>query len=245
MWKVINLLQILFLLLWICFCAILGVILLIPFFWKPSIGFKFVSDMWSAVIMAVVGIRLKVFGREKVKKEGGKIFVANHESHFDIPVLFASIPEPVYFIAKKELKKVPFMGWYMALLGMIFIDRSNREKAMKSMKEAGKLIKKGRSVISFPEGTRSKDGTIKLFKRGAFIIAKESNVPIVPIAISGTWEVLAPGKSKIRPGRVKVVIGEEVLPEHHRDKTPEQLAAFVRQRVVELEKSVEDSNKTG
>ena len=237
MWKVINFFQILFLFLWICFCAILGVILLIPFFWKPSIGFKFVSDMWSWVIMAVVGIRLKVNGKERIPKEGGKIFVANHESHFDIPVLFASIPEPVYFIAKKELKKVPFMGWYMALLGMIFIDRSNREKAMVSMKAAGQLIKKGQSVISFPEGTRSKDGIVKIFKRGSFIIAKESNVTIVPIAISGTWEVLAPGKAKIRPGKVKAIIGDPIAPSDHPDKTPEQLAAFVRERVVELEKS--------
>ncbi|MFZ6052383.1 lysophospholipid acyltransferase family protein [Halocola ammonii] len=239
MWKVINFFQILFLFLWICFCAILGVILLIPFFWKPSIGFKFVSDMWSAVIMAVVGIRLKVFGKENVPKTGGKIFVANHESHFDIPVLFASIPEPVYFIAKKELKKVPFMGWYMALLGMIFIDRSNREKAMKSMKKAGKLIKDGRSVISFPEGTRSKDGVIKMFKRGSFIIAKESNVPIVPIAVSGTWEVLAPGKSKIRPGKVKVKIGHPILPQDHPEMSPEQLAAHVRQTVIKLEESIQ------
>jgi 1-acyl-sn-glycerol-3-phosphate acyltransferase len=239
MWKVINFIQILFLFLWICFCAILGVILLIPFFWKPAIGFKFVSDMWSAVIMAVVGIRLKVHGKEKVPREGGKIFVANHESHFDIPVLFASIPEPVYFIAKKELKKIPFMGWYMALLGMIFIDRSNREKAMKSMKKAGKLIKNGRSVISFPEGTRSKDGETKLFKRGSFIIAKESNVPIIPIALSGTWEILAPGKAKIRPGKVHAIIGDPIIPKDHPEKSPEQLAAFVREKVIQLENSLQ------
>ena len=98
--------------------------------------------------------------------------------------MYMSLDRPIFFIAKKEIKQIPFLGWYMSIAGMIFLDRSNHENAMRSMRNAGNEIKKGKNIISFPEGTRSKTNQIGQFKRGSFIIAKEGKIPIVPVAIN-------------------------------------------------------------
>ena len=117
---------------------------------------------------------------------------------------------------------------------MIFIDRTNREKAMQSMKKAGTLIKNGRNVITFPEGTRSSDGKLNLFKRGSFIIAKNSNIKIVPVAIKGTLEVNPPNSFKLRSNEIVVNFGTPIDPLDYPDLSPEQLASLTQKQVSTL-----------
>lgn len=148
--------------------------------------------MWAPGILWICGIRLKVSGGNQLSETSSYVFVANHQSYLDIPVLFRAIPVNLYFVAKKELKKIPFLGWYMMATGMIFIDRTNRSKSIESLKKAARLISKGKSVIMFPEGTRSKDGFLADFKKGPFMLASQADVDIIPVGISepeGSFEV--------------------------------------------------------
>ncbi len=140
-----------------------------------------------------------------------------------------SLDRPVFFIAKKEIKRIPFLGWYMSIAGMVFLDRSNRENALQSMRDAGKEIKKGKNIISFPEGTRSKSNQTGLFKRGSFIIAKEGNIPIIPVAIKGSNHVNPNGTFILRKGTIKTKIGKPIY--HLDNETSENFANRTRQKV--------------
>ena len=142
------------------------------------------------------------------------------------------MPVPLFFIAKLELKKVPFLGWYMTALGHIFVDRKNKDRAMESMREAARRINAGQNVISFPEGTRSKTDEVQMFKRGSFIIAREGNIPIVPIGITGARKILRSGSYDLRPGVIEVHIGDTIGTEQFRDMSIEDLAEMARQRVI-------------
>ena len=143
--------------------------------------------------------------------------------------MYMSLDRPIFFIAKKEIKQIPFLGWYMTIAGMIFLDRSNHENAMRSMRNAGNEIKKGKNIISFPEGTRSKTNQIGLFKRGSFIIAKEGNIPIVPVAIKGSNQINPSGTLILRKGTIKTKIGKPI---YLRDEeTTESFAKRTRKEV--------------
>ena len=135
--------------------------------------------MWSPGILRICGVQLDVQGRDHIDNKESYVFVSNHLSFLDIPILFRIIPVNLYFVAKEEIKRMPFVGWYMWATGMIFIDRTNREKAFQSLKRAGKLIKKGKNVIMFPEGTRSKNSQVSQFKKGPFVLASESELSVI------------------------------------------------------------------
>jgi len=192
------------------------------------------SWIWSYAMCAIVGIRVRVAGREHVRDLPPAIYVSNHLSHLDIPCLFLAIPHPLFFIAKKELRKVPFMGWYMQACGMIFLDRRNKEKAMEGMRQAGQEINKGKNVISFPEGTRSKDGRLARFKRGTFLLAIESNVPVVPVALKGSYRLLPSGSYYLRSGTVHVTIGEPIATDTWTLDQVDDFAVHVRSEVEKL-----------
>ena len=130
------------------------------------------------------------------------IYVMNHQSMFDIVVAFVLIPFNFRFIAKKSLKPIPFLGWYMTVTGMVFIDRKNRRAAMRSLNEAYEKIRRGISIFVYPEGTRSADGRILPFKKGAFVMAIQAGVPIVPLAIDGGQRVL--GRDSVHIGKATV-----------------------------------------
>ncbi len=237
MWYLVNFIQIILILV-VCIFSMtiaipLGIIGL------PSWSMKIGKYFWGPLLVMIVGGRVKVEGVENYDPSKPVIFTANHLSHYDIVCLFVTVPSDLYFIAKKELKKVPFLGWSIAALGMIFIDRSDRKKAMQSMKEAGNLIRKGKNVITFPEGTRSKNGQVNLFKRGTFIIAKESEIDVLPIAIKGTDKFHRPGTYKFRPGKAVVKLGKPISAQKFKDKTPEEFAKHTELRVRELFDSIQ------
>jgi 1-acyl-sn-glycerol-3-phosphate acyltransferase len=151
-----------------------------------------------------------VEGGEEIDWSKPHIFICNHQSILDIPVAFVALPCDLRFIAKRALAYVPFLGPYMWATGMIFVDRGAGEKARESVRQAGQRVKDGASVLAFAEGTRSKDGRIHEFKKGAFVVALESQVPIVPVAIDGADAVLPPGGLRVRPGVIRVKIGQPI-----------------------------------
>lgn len=167
--------------------------------------------IWAPGQIAIGLSRLTVVGRERLARDRPRFFVANHQSWLDIPVLFAAVPEPLHFIAKQELARVPFLGWYIAAMGMVFVDRSARRKAVASVGAAGELLAAGGSLVSFPEGTRSAPGELGRFKTGGFAAVLEASAPavdVVPVGIVGAGRILPRGGFRVRPGRVEVRFGE-------------------------------------
>jgi 1-acyl-sn-glycerol-3-phosphate acyltransferase len=232
MWKIVNLLQWILIFLAIIFSGILAILALII---SKKTSFWIAKNIWSRLLCAIALSRVHLHNKNRISTlKEPVIFCANHQSMYDIPAMFISMNEPIHFIAKKELKKIPFIGWYVSTAGMIFIDRSNTEKAMASMKKAGELILSGRNVVTFPEGTRSKDGKLNLFKRGSFIIAKNSNVKIVPVAIKGTLEVNPPSSFKLRPHKIHVNFGNPIDPSNYPNYSAEQLAKLTQDSVESL-----------
>jgi 1-acyl-sn-glycerol-3-phosphate acyltransferase len=210
-------------------CAIWGTLLL-PM--GTSYALYTATQTWSRLLFEICGLDLQVGNTQHIDWNKSRIFVANHQSHVDIPVLLYALPVALYFIAKKELKHIPFLGWYMQLVGIIFIDRSNKERSAQSMELAAYQIKRGRNVISFPEGTRSTDGDIHTFKRGSFKMAIAHDIEIVPIAIVGAERIIPARSFDIFPGKVHIEIGEPISP--YGWENPDELAEFTRQKVISL-----------
>lgn len=148
-----------------------------------------IAQGWSKLLIMCTGCRLTVKGKENIPKKGGLCFVSNHRSIFDILLILALVGRPVGFIAKKELALIPFLNLWIFLLGGLFIDRKNIRKALKTINMGIRQIKLGDAMMIFPEGTRSKDRKLLPFRSGAFKLATQSGAPIVPIAITGSYEV--------------------------------------------------------
>lgn len=233
MWFIINCIQSFLLFVWSIFLILWVFIVLL--FRQRKAAFFIVEKLWSPVLLFIVGAKIESIDREKVYNlKEPVIFASNHQSNFDITSIINQTPKHLHFIAKQEIKKVPFLGQYTKAMGFIFVDRKNKEKAKESLHKAGKLIKSGRDVIIFPEGTRSKDGKIHQFKRGAFILAKEVAVNIVPVAIKGTNKINPAGKFQLRPGKVTVKYGDLILAKNFKNKTVEEFAAHVQHEVEKL-----------
>jgi len=228
-----QIVQLVLILSWTAFSGLFA--LLLRIFLPAKKVIYFVSHyMWSPLICFFAGVQLKVEGLENVDHSRAHIYVANHESQMDITVIVRAVTLPLFFVAKKELAKVPVLGWYISAMNMIFIDRKDREKAMESMRKATERIKSGLNVITFPEGTRSKTGDLQVFKKGSFIIAKEGEVGIIPVAIIGTRKVLPSGAYLLKPGKVTVKIGKPINPSEFAHLSAEELASLSRSRVAEM-----------
>ncbi|MCB0723873.1 MAG: 1-acyl-sn-glycerol-3-phosphate acyltransferase [Ignavibacteriae bacterium] len=191
------------------FIAILAIILS-PFDTSGGTLHRPLPKLFSYVILFILGVKLTVHGHELLDKKASYIFVTNHQSYVDIPVLMKAIPNTIRFVYKKQLSKIPIFGWGMYLSGYIPIDRENVRTAITSLKKAAKKIKNGISVVIFPEGTRSTDGSLGEFKRGMFVLADEAKVDIVPVTIDGTYKIVPRGKFKLRSGHVTVTIDRPI-----------------------------------
>ena len=192
---------------------------------------------WSRTIFWFSGMHIEVIGWENLPediraKDQPVIFMANHESMLDPPVLMGSLPIPAVYLAKKELKWMVPVGWAAMMAGTIFIDRSNREKAVASISKAALEIRGGKSVVLFPEGTRTRTGELLPFKKGGFALAMDAGTPIVPLGIGGAYYMLPPGKLLVRPHKYVITVGQPVNPGDF--ATKEDLQAEVRTRIQAL-----------
>ena len=161
---------------------------------------------WSRLILGTSGIRVRVEGLENITPNAAAIYFVNHQSAMDIPVLFVNLPVQFRFVAKRSLFNMPFMGWHLRRSGHIPVDRDRPREAMKGMRKVAKEIREGKSVLFFPEGHRSRDGQLLPFKAGSFYIAILAGVPIVPITINGTPNVLKPDTYHVRAGQTEMII---------------------------------------
>jgi 1-acyl-sn-glycerol-3-phosphate acyltransferase len=233
LWTPLNALQLLFTLLWSA--GLISVALVVWLVTRSRrLQHAMAQRLWAPGLLRGAGARLEVSGLEHVDAGTPWFFVANHQSIIDVPALYAALPVALHFIVKKELRRVPFLGWYVAAMGMIFVDRRARVDAMAEVRRAADLIRSGRSVVSFPEGTRSKDGAVGPFKAGAFVAAIEAGVPIVPVAIAGAGAVLPAQGFSVRPGIIRVAIGAPIPTAGHTLEERGALAALARARVAEL-----------
>ena len=197
-----------------------------------------VANLWARMLLWLTSTRVNVIGRENVLLGKPQIFMANHQSDFDVLIVTAHIPGQFRWIAKKELFKIPIFGKAMRSAGYIEIDRQNHEKAMKSLDEAAQKIREGKSVVTFPEGTRSKDRTIKPFKQGLFHLAIKAGVPIVPISIIGAHEIMPKRTLKFRPGKITMIIDRPVDVSGYTIETRGELIERVRGIIVRNFESV-------
>ena len=166
--------------------------------------------VWSRALLATVGARVRYHGLEHLPHDSPCILLSNHASVVDIWVLFPIIPEATRFVAKEVLFRTPFLGWALHATGFVPIDRANRTRAIRSLEEAAARIRRGRSVVMFPEGTRSPDGRLLPFKKGAFYLAVSAGVPVVPITIVGANERVKPGSIRVRTGPVDVYVDHPI-----------------------------------
>jgi 1-acyl-sn-glycerol-3-phosphate acyltransferase len=160
--------------------------------------------IWAAALLRASGARVHYHGLERARGTVPCLFVANHQSSVDIWALLRVLPSRARFVAKQELFRIPLFGWILAATGFVPIDRGNRSEAIRSLDRAALAIGRGRSLVLFPEGTRSRDGRLQPFKKGAFHLALRSGAPIVPVAIAGSFEVMPRSAFPVRPGRVDV-----------------------------------------
>lgn len=191
-----------------------------------------ISQFWTWAILRAGGVSLKVSGLEHLDPSRQYVFMVNHQSNIDIPVLIQSLSNfQLRWLAKKELLWVPFFGWAMWAAKHIAVDRSDRASALKSLKRAKQRIAAGISVVVFPEGTRSRDGRLLPFKRGGFLLAVQSGAPIVPVTINGSGALLPAGQWRLRPGTIEVTVGKAISVDGFRAGKLRELADQVRQAI--------------
>lgn len=169
---------------------------------------------WAPALLHGAGARLQVEGAEQVDWSRPCVLVANHQSIIDACVMFRAVPVPLRFVLKAEMARMPFVGRYARAMGMVFLDRGARRAALQSLEAAAGIVRAGGTVCVFPEGTRSHDRRVGRFKPGAFQIALAAGVPVVPVAIAGSGEVLPPSGFAVRPGMIRLRFGAPLsLPE--------------------------------
>jgi 1-acyl-sn-glycerol-3-phosphate acyltransferase len=169
-----------------------------------------IINLWARTLVKAAGIELHVENGERIDPEKRYILVANHYSYLDIPCILTAIPQPIRFMAKKSLFQIPVFGWALGRAGFIPIDRKNRRTAVKSFDLAADRIRKGNTIVIFPEEGRSRERAMRPFQRGAFLLAIKSGRTIVPMAIDSTYDVFPAGVMWIRPGKVTIRVGTPI-----------------------------------
>jgi len=198
------------------------------FFTRTGNPVHIVARMWARGILFVSRIKVTVNGLANIDPTQSYVYMSNHQSNFDIPVLLAYLPVQFRWLAKAELFKIPIFGRAMRGAGYVKIDRFNQKAAFDSLDEAAGKMKNGVSVMIFPEGTRSRDGNIKSFKKGGFIMAVDAAVPIVPVVLKGTWPIMDKSSLRINTGEVSLNIEIPIATTDYTRENKDDLIKSVR-----------------
>jgi 1-acyl-sn-glycerol-3-phosphate acyltransferase len=219
-----------YIILWVVLStAVLGIIAIsVSFFTRTGNVVHIIARIWGRAILFVSRIRVTVKGLENIDPSQSYVYMANHQSNFDIPVLLAHLPVQFRWLAKAELFRIPIFGRAMRGAGYIEIDRFNQKSAFESLNQAAGKLKNGVSIMMFPEGTRSRDGKIRPFKKGGFVMAIGSGEPIVPVIIKGTWPIMAKSSLRINSGDVTLQIERPIRTTDYTRDTKEDLIESVR-----------------
>lgn len=190
-----------------------------------------VTSSWARFALKLAGAKVKVTGMENIPNDKTVLFVSNHQSNFDIPLLMGYIDVPKGFIAKKELNKWPFISTWMKYINCVFMDRHNLRQSAESIVQGINILKSGYSMVVFPEGTRSKGKPVDEFKAGSFKLSIKSKCPIVPITINGTYKLLEQNNNKIKAADIELIIHPPVdvtkLNKDELDKLPENVHSII------------------
>jgi 1-acyl-sn-glycerol-3-phosphate acyltransferase len=172
--------------------------------------FHAMGRAWSKFILGLYGVKITTKGEEVLDPESHYIYISNHASAFDIPAVIVGIPDDIRFVLKKELTRIPIWGWALKYGHYVTIDRGKARDAMKSLDEAAERMRNGASVILFAEGTRTRDGKLQPFKRGAFTLAVKAGIPIVPVTINNTFKILPKGSLRVQPSTIELVFSNPI-----------------------------------
>jgi 1-acyl-sn-glycerol-3-phosphate acyltransferase len=201
-----------------------------PFDRKGKVG-HYYARLWGRIALLANRVKVKVGGMEHLNEKGPYIFMSNHQGYYDVFTLLGHLPYQFKWLVKKELFSIPFFGWTMAAVGYISVDRGGTRDTVEAMNEAAQKIRDGMSVVIFPEGSRSPDGSIQPFKRGGFTLAIKSKVPIVPIAISGSRDIMPKDKFTAASGEIRMLMGHPIETESYSLKDREFLMKKVRETI--------------
>ena len=192
---------------------------------------------WARTILFVTGVRLRVLHLERIEAGRSAVIVANHSSMADILVLFAGLPVQIRFMAKRSVFRTPILGWGIAAAGFVPVDRGDSVRGRLSVAVALKRLSGGRSIVVFPEETRS-SGELLPFKKGAALVAIRAGLPMLPIAIVGTSRVLPRGSLRSSPGPVTLVVGEPIETSGKTDEDRNDLTLIAREAIERLRAEV-------
>lgn len=195
---------------------------------------EWIVHVWARSLVWAAGVKLHTENMERIDPAKRYILVANHYSYLDIPCIFTAVPQPIRFMAKISLFKIPVFGWALARAGFIPIDRKNRRSAVKSFELAAERIRKGNTIVIFPEEGRTRHREMREFQRGAFLLAIKSGRTIVPVAIDSTYDIWPAGRWGITPGKVMIRVGTPIETEHCTVRDKERLLTEAHAQIQEM-----------
>jgi 1-acyl-sn-glycerol-3-phosphate acyltransferase len=196
--------------------TLIGIIITcLSYLGAPDFASRVFGSLWARLNVGVSLVKLKVVGREHLVPHQSYVIIANHQSLFDILLLYGFLELDIKWVMKKELRQLPVLGFACAAMGHILIDRSNTSAALASINQASDRIKNGISVVFFPEGTRSRNANLLPFKKGAFRLAVELQLPILPVTIIGSGDILPTGGLNLRPGTASLTFGAPISTQGH------------------------------
>jgi 1-acyl-sn-glycerol-3-phosphate acyltransferase len=197
-----------------------------------------IASAWARALLRLSRVKVKVEGLEKIATDRNYVFVSNHLSYMDTPVFLANIPVQFRFLAKRGLFQVPFLGWHLKRAGHIPVPRGDARAAVKMMNTAAQMVReRGISLLIFPEGGRSRDGSLGEFKEGGAYIAIQAGVPLVPVALMGTRDVLPFGSGHIQRGNVTMRIGDPIPTDQASPRDRMRLTSELRHQILALQEA--------
>jgi 1-acyl-sn-glycerol-3-phosphate acyltransferase len=191
------------------YTIVLGTVSILSSFFDRSGDFGHrCARAWSRLILTTTGVRVECTGLERLDPARSYVLASNHQSIYDIPILFASLPLQLRIVSKESLGAFPFLGWHLRRTGHLLVDRRNPGADI--LQKMTRLVSEAHSLIVFPEGTRSADGRVARFKKGSFLVAIDAGLPVVPVSVSGSRDVMTKARLMVCPGRVRVIVHDPI-----------------------------------